>query len=355
MFFDIFSMLCDHKGVSRYKACTDIGLNRSSVAKWKSGSVPTGKTLSKLASYFDVTPNYLLGFDIQATFDETAYRLAQAEKELSQLDPNDSKRIELEDSISLLRESYEDQKIAHHLNGLALSNEKSSTQESERSTIRRNDANRNVAFLSASFAEASNLTDAEYQHIKKYRQLDADGRRTIDQALDHELERLRQAQTGGKKLASACMFEYGIYSDGRLQASFDAMHPVIIHDEDGEYSDVRYVAKINFSDEHTGRFKAGDLIAFSNYADPYHSPEGTVVLVRYGNWAWLAKITGPNRYYPICSDDETAELENILYGDDEDYEDYIERKLVNGDAGLEPLGEFIGTVDPHVIVDQDET
>lgn len=61
MFFDIFSELCESKGVSRYKACTDIGLNRAAVAKWKNGAIPTGITLTKLSDYFGVTTDYLLG------------------------------------------------------------------------------------------------------------------------------------------------------------------------------------------------------------------------------------------------------------------------------------------------------
>lgn len=61
MFFDIFSALCTEKGVSRYKACTDVGLNRAAVAKWKNGAIPTGSTLTKLADYFGVSTDYLLG------------------------------------------------------------------------------------------------------------------------------------------------------------------------------------------------------------------------------------------------------------------------------------------------------
>lgn len=61
MFFDIFSELCKEKGVSRYRACTDIGLNRAAVAKWKNGAIPTGSTLSKLSVYFGVSTDYLLG------------------------------------------------------------------------------------------------------------------------------------------------------------------------------------------------------------------------------------------------------------------------------------------------------
>ena len=60
MFFNRFKALCDEKGISVYRACTDIGLNRSAVAKWKSGGKPNGTTAALLADYFGVTTDYLL-------------------------------------------------------------------------------------------------------------------------------------------------------------------------------------------------------------------------------------------------------------------------------------------------------
>ena len=60
MFFNRFKALCDERGVSVYRACTDIGLNRSAVAKWKAGGRPNGATAAKLAAYFGVTTDYLL-------------------------------------------------------------------------------------------------------------------------------------------------------------------------------------------------------------------------------------------------------------------------------------------------------
>ena len=60
VFFNRFKSLCDEKGISVYRACTDIGLNRSAVAKWKSGGKPNGTTASRLADYFGVTTDYLL-------------------------------------------------------------------------------------------------------------------------------------------------------------------------------------------------------------------------------------------------------------------------------------------------------
>jgi len=60
VFFNRFKALCDEKNISVYRACTDIGLNRSAVAKWKAGGRPNGTTAAKLADYFGVTTDYLL-------------------------------------------------------------------------------------------------------------------------------------------------------------------------------------------------------------------------------------------------------------------------------------------------------
>lgn len=64
MFFDRLQTLCAQRGITVSKACTDIGLNRSAVAKWKSGGQPNGTTAAKLAAYFDVTTDHLLCEDV---------------------------------------------------------------------------------------------------------------------------------------------------------------------------------------------------------------------------------------------------------------------------------------------------
>lgn len=62
MFFDIFYDLCKKKGVSCKKAAEDMGLSNSITTKWKkTGATPVGKTLDRIAVYFDVTTDYLLG------------------------------------------------------------------------------------------------------------------------------------------------------------------------------------------------------------------------------------------------------------------------------------------------------
>lgn len=61
MFYEVFSRLCREKGVSEYKVCEEVGLNRSAVAKWKRGATPNGTNAAKLAEYLGVTTGYLLG------------------------------------------------------------------------------------------------------------------------------------------------------------------------------------------------------------------------------------------------------------------------------------------------------
>lgn len=61
MFYDVYANLCIEKGVSESKAAESIGLNRSAVIKWKKGTLPSGQTVQKLADYFGVTTDYLLG------------------------------------------------------------------------------------------------------------------------------------------------------------------------------------------------------------------------------------------------------------------------------------------------------
>ncbi len=71
VFFNRFKSLCDEKGVSVYRACQDIGLNRSAVAKWKAGGKPNGSTSARLAEYFGVTTDFLLGQSQEKTPAET--------------------------------------------------------------------------------------------------------------------------------------------------------------------------------------------------------------------------------------------------------------------------------------------
>ena len=62
MFYDRFKQLCERKGVSCNKAALEIGLSNATPTKWKkTGATPAGETLDKIAAYFGVTTDFLLG------------------------------------------------------------------------------------------------------------------------------------------------------------------------------------------------------------------------------------------------------------------------------------------------------
>ena len=59
---DRFCRLCQEKGVSPTRATVEIGLSRTIGTKWKkTGATPQGDTLQKIADYFGVSVDYLLG------------------------------------------------------------------------------------------------------------------------------------------------------------------------------------------------------------------------------------------------------------------------------------------------------
>jgi len=61
MFLDIFTKLCEEKGLSVSKAAENCGISRSTASKWKQkGLVPSMDTLKKISDYFDVSVDYLL-------------------------------------------------------------------------------------------------------------------------------------------------------------------------------------------------------------------------------------------------------------------------------------------------------
>lgn len=62
MFFDIFCDLCAKEGISPNKAAGEIGLSNSITTKWKkTGATPGGDTLNRIAKYFGVSTDHLLG------------------------------------------------------------------------------------------------------------------------------------------------------------------------------------------------------------------------------------------------------------------------------------------------------
>ena len=60
-FYHTFLDLCNSVNKSPSKVALEIGTTKPAVTRWKSGSVPSDATLLKIANYFNVSTDYLLG------------------------------------------------------------------------------------------------------------------------------------------------------------------------------------------------------------------------------------------------------------------------------------------------------
>lgn len=60
-FWETYDNLCKEAKVSSAKVLTELGLSTSMTTNWRRGAIPNGETLCKLADYFDVSIDYLLG------------------------------------------------------------------------------------------------------------------------------------------------------------------------------------------------------------------------------------------------------------------------------------------------------
>ncbi|MBP3760871.1 MAG: helix-turn-helix domain-containing protein [Ruminococcus sp.] len=60
-FWDVFSKLCNEIGKKPNPVGKEIGVSSAAIANWKTGSIPNGETLMKIADYFHVSVDYLLG------------------------------------------------------------------------------------------------------------------------------------------------------------------------------------------------------------------------------------------------------------------------------------------------------
>lgn len=66
MFYDVYKNLCEKHGLTLSGAATQIGFNRASVTVWKNtGKAPKQDLLLKIADFFNVTTDYLLGNEEQ--------------------------------------------------------------------------------------------------------------------------------------------------------------------------------------------------------------------------------------------------------------------------------------------------
>lgn len=61
MFFDVFCQLCKEKGMSANGVAKELSIASGTVSEWKKGRSPQNATLLRIANYFGVSIDYLLG------------------------------------------------------------------------------------------------------------------------------------------------------------------------------------------------------------------------------------------------------------------------------------------------------
>ena len=62
MFTDVFVNLLHERKITTYRLAKDTGISNGLITGWtQGGKIPSGENLIKLADYFDVSVDYLLG------------------------------------------------------------------------------------------------------------------------------------------------------------------------------------------------------------------------------------------------------------------------------------------------------
>lgn len=90
MFWEIFLKLCSDTQKKPTGVVLELGISRGSVTHWKAGKVPQHSTLLKIAEYFGVSVDYLLGKEDKPV----------ASEELSELDQQNVYMIPLYETVS---------------------------------------------------------------------------------------------------------------------------------------------------------------------------------------------------------------------------------------------------------------
>ena len=76
-----FKLLCKSKGVSQKQALEDMGMNRNAAQPWSRG-MPGADALQKIAEYFEVSMDTLLGREQKNSATETDSGMSKAKAEL---------------------------------------------------------------------------------------------------------------------------------------------------------------------------------------------------------------------------------------------------------------------------------
>ena len=81
-FVSITLNLISENGINKAKMLSDLELNHNSFVNWRGGKTPNAETVAKIAQYFNVTTDYLLGIEKPAPGERV---LSENERQLRKL------------------------------------------------------------------------------------------------------------------------------------------------------------------------------------------------------------------------------------------------------------------------------
>lgn len=91
MFKKIFIDLCNEKNVAPTVVCKHIGLTGTSYSKWNDETIPRRATLHKIADYFGVTVEYLLGSEEEQPKEIMSFEKQQLHKKIDSVSDEEAK------------------------------------------------------------------------------------------------------------------------------------------------------------------------------------------------------------------------------------------------------------------------
>ncbi|MCI8811070.1 MAG: helix-turn-helix transcriptional regulator [Oscillibacter sp.] len=105
-FYEIYRHLCKRAGKSDNAVAAEIGLSNSTVTTWRQGALPRRPTLKKVADYFGVTDEYLMGTTIESQIDLTESKLEHLQAVLDFSESNEQDEVERQ--IEALEKTHSD-------------------------------------------------------------------------------------------------------------------------------------------------------------------------------------------------------------------------------------------------------
>lgn len=83
MFYETVLKLCAQKGISLTNLMSEeLHMSTGNITRWKNGTVPGSTTLQKIANYFNVSTDYLLGNEQKNKLPAEARSLSDIENEI---------------------------------------------------------------------------------------------------------------------------------------------------------------------------------------------------------------------------------------------------------------------------------